>query len=363
MANSNRIYKNKNGNMFIPMNVEGGTWNEHFINVPKLVALGITIFLGVIIILRLGQVQATFGQYLTVILLYLFCAQLVIRYIVFEEKYFYKMYLKMKENEITTPALFWNITSIKETEFGDILIYSDGKIGVILKLERDTIVGGGDEHREAHYDAISDFYRDILNKRYSMVQLNLMETAGNDPRMENLNKLITKSDNRNIRRLMEMQIGYLKNIIHNTLYETEYILVYANDISRIDAITRDVSESAYKILSGGYTSFNFLKTKDIIELVKQLYGVKYFNHVDATLHIFKEHRGLGGQPFKITGIIFKDGRVKNVENLDLNSILKLTSKEEIEEKNEVGDGGVVGEGKAVEVREENEDLDDIVIDF
>ena len=35
-----RKYVDSGGGMFIPMNVEGGTWNEHFITTPKLVTIG-----------------------------------------------------------------------------------------------------------------------------------------------------------------------------------------------------------------------------------------------------------------------------------------------------------------------------------
>ena len=56
----------------------------------------------------------------------------------------------MKKYEISTPAIFWDIASIKETEEGAILIYSSSKIGVIFS-QRDTITGKEPEFKEYHY--------------------------------------------------------------------------------------------------------------------------------------------------------------------------------------------------------------------
>ena len=73
----------------------------------------------------------------------------------------------------------------KETEEGAILIYSSSKIGVIFRLERDTITGKEPEFKEYHYDAVSDFYKEIVYRKYKFVQMNVMEQAGNDNRLLN----------------------------------------------------------------------------------------------------------------------------------------------------------------------------------
>ena len=60
------------------------------------------------------------------------------------------MYKQLKESEITTPAIFWDIASIKDTIDGAILTYSDAKIGILLRIERDTITGKPPEFKETH---------------------------------------------------------------------------------------------------------------------------------------------------------------------------------------------------------------------
>lgn len=325
MANSSRRYTDNKGYTFIPMNVEGGSWNENFMTTPKLAALGVSIVSLIIIVGWLKGNYAPFTSYLILVGLWLFVFSFVLRYIIFEEKFYYRMYKSLKESEITTPALFWNIASIKETEDGAILTYSDGKLAIMVKLERDTITGKTKEFREDHYDAISDFYKDLVDKGYSFVQMNIMESAGNDPRLAELDKLVHKDENPNIRNLMEKQVGYIKNITHKTLYESDYILVYTNDLNKTEAIVNDTIDSVYKIFGGAFIGYKMLSSKDIIEFAKEQYGVKYFNHSDAMLAMFRNTGTVTKKPFSIIELQFNDGDTQEITNKEMNIINKITS--------------------------------------
>lgn len=324
MANSERRYTDKKGNMFIPMNVEGGSWNENFMTTTKLTALGVSIFIAIALIAWLKGRYAGPSAYIIIMGSYLIAFQFVLRYIIFEERFYYKMYKELKESEITTPAMFWNIASIKESDDGAILTYADGKIGILVKLERDTITGKNKDFKEDHYDAISDFYKELTDRKYRFVQMNIMEQAGNDPRLSELDKLTHKNDNPNICKLMEKQIGYIKNITHRTLYESDYVLVYTNDMTRIDSIVNDTIESIYRIMDGAFIGFRIVQSRDIIEFIKEEYGVKYFNHTEATLSMFKSNTIMTKKPFEISEIEFSTGEVQNIGTKELNILNNIT---------------------------------------
>lgn len=325
MSTSDRLYKDKNGNMFIPMNVEGGSWDEHFITTPKLVCIGAMIVTGVLIGMSLHESFAPIKSYFIYYSIWLVACFFITRYIVFEEKYYYRMYKQLKKSEITTPSIFWDIASIKDTQDGAVLTYSDAKIGVIIRLERDTITGKPPEFIESHYDAISDFYREAMLNKYNLIQLNVMEPAGNDPRFEELDKLVYKNDNPNIRKLMELQIGYIKNVTHHTLYESDYVMFYTNDLSRLDTIISDCIDIVYKILDGAFIGYKVLRARDIIEFEKEAYGVKYFNYTEATLEMFKNN-GISTKPsFELSKIVYADGDVQSITSREINRINKLTS--------------------------------------
>ena len=325
MANSKRRYTDSNGNMFIPMNVEGGSWNENFITIPKLVILGISVGAGVFLIAWLKSRMAPVEAYLILVGTYLFLFQLIFRYIILEERFYYKMYQKLKESEVTTPKLFWGIASVDETIDGALLTYADGKVGAIIALDRDTITGKEPEFTEIHYDAISEFYKALITEGYSFVQMNIMEQAGNDPRLEELDKLTYKDDNDNIQKLMERQVGYIRSITQSTLYESDYILIYSKDINKADVILNDIVDAVYHILDGAFVGYRILRSNDIVELTKEGYGVKYFDHAEATLGVFKETQRGRSNVLNISGLVYDTGEEQKLSKESLNVINRLTS--------------------------------------
>lgn len=327
MANTKRRaeYIDRDGNMFIPMNVEGGVWNEHFITTPKLICI-VTIILSLFIIITyLGSIDGTLGSYIIYLGTWFYVSLQVLRFIVFEEKFYYKMYQELKEHEITTPAIFWDIASMKDTEDGAIITYSDARIGIMVKVERDTITGKNNEFKETHYDAISDFYRELATMRYSFVQMNIMEPAGKDPRLNELSKLVYKSDNDNICKLMEMQVGHIKNITRISLYESDYFLFYTHELSKIDNIINDISECIFKLLDGAYIGYTVLSSKDVVDFVKETYGVNYFNSTEASLSMFDRSSAVVYNPFEITGILWNDGEQQEFNAKEKNKLKTITS--------------------------------------
>lgn len=327
MANTERrkSYTDKNGNMFMPMNVEGGYWNEHFITTPKFICIVLMLlsFVGIILILGSDDVAAGPMQYIIYLGIWLIVCANITRFFIFEEKFYYRMYKEMQKYEVTTPSVFWEIASIKDTDDGGIITYSDTRIGIIVKLERDTITGKSSDFKETHYDAISEFYRSVLTDRYNFIQMNIMEQAGKDPRLNELSKLVTKSDNPNISKLMEMEIGHIKNMTNTTLYESDYFLFYTADTSKLDVIIEEIYESLFKLLDGAYIGFQILSSKEIVEVVKDMYGVNYFNATQASLMMFEGADAL--QPITITGLNWADGNTQILSVGDRNKLRQITS--------------------------------------
>lgn len=325
MANTKRRaeYIDRNGNMFIPMNVEGGSYNEHFITTPKLACI-IGIIVGyVAIIMYIGSINGSFMGYLITLAGWSVITVFLLRFVIFEEKFYYRMYQELKEHEITTPAIFWDIASIKDTEDGAIVTYSDARIAIMVKIDRDTITGKESDFKEMHYDAISDFYREVVNSRYSFIQMNVMEQAGKDPRLSELNKLVNNSDNPNINRLMELEVGYIKNITRTSLYESDYFIFYTTDVAKVDTIINDITECLFKLLDGAYVGYTIMSSKEIVDFVKDQYGVNYFNATEASMNMFSRNSVNILPPFNITGIVWNNSEEQVLNNKE-QTILKDT---------------------------------------
>lgn len=324
MANSSRLNKNRNGQMLIPMNVEGGAWQDGFFNSTKGIA-GIVILFGTV-----GLAAWISGLYvgwvlkLILFLMVLFIDQLILRYIIFEEKYYHRMYKKMKVYEVSTPAVFWNIAHVRDTEDGAILMYGDGKVGIIIRLERDTITGKDSEFREMHYDAMSDFYKELNLKNLKFVQMNLMEQAGKDPRIQKLDELGARASNPNISKIIDAQVGHIKKVTRATLFESDYFLVYTDDMTKSDAIAGEAIDCIYKLMEGAFVGFEVLNSSQVIELVREQYGVKYFDSTEATVNMYKNFGLTIHRALDIKEVIYTDGTSDKVDADGNNRISMLT---------------------------------------
>lgn len=327
--NSKRLRMNEQGRMFIPMNVEGGGYDENFFSTPKLITAGALVLVLVILIATLVSPDnrlSVLGKVLTV-LLYLFIASFVVRYVIFEERYYFKMYKKMLANQNPTTAVFWRIAAIRDTVRGGILRYSDGKYGAILKLERDSIIGKNSEFRESHFDALSDFYKEVALSKLAFVQLNMMERADNDSRIPALDTLILNEPNANLKKVLQLELGYIKNRSRETLYETDYILVYTTKLERVDSLISDLQACASILLDGAYSGFEILGQREIIDLHKEIFGIGYFNLSEASINTFNEV-GAKKKAITLKALKLTNGRTVELTKRDTDIINRLLKRVE-----------------------------------
>ena len=324
MASSDRLVKNRSGQIFIPMNVDGGVIEENFMSSGKVALLIVLLFSTFIAWVwvngwNTGWVMKVLGH-----IFILYIDQLVVRKLILEENYLYKMHKKTRAHRITTPAVFWDIVNIKDTEDGAVFIYSDMKIGVILKVERDTITGKSEDFREKHYDALSDFYKELNFRKYKFIQMDIMEQAGKDPRLHKLDNLVLKEKNKNLSSLLEAQVSYIKKVTRSTLSENNYFLIYTDNVNRSDQIIQDVIDSVMILMDGGFLGFKLLSLSEVVDLVHEIYGVRYFDYAEASLNVFKNSKAVVDNPFVIREIKLTDGTFIKVGQQENNRIKALS---------------------------------------
>lgn len=323
MANSERREINKQGKMFMPMNMTGSTDNEHFINVPKLIVIGLTVLATILLFSKIKG--ASVVVHLVVLIVYLAILQFIVRKLIFEEDYFFKAWKKTKSYKKPTPGVFWKISSISHTKTGDIVIFSDMKIGCFVKLERDTIVGKVMDNAERHYDAWSDFYKEVNIRGLRLVQLNLMEPAGKDSRIDNVAIMASASPNNAIRDLLEKEVGYIKEISRATLSEGDYLLLYDTSVTHIDSIIGEVTECISKLLDGAYADVNILKEREIYQLPKSIDNVEYFDGITAQIEVYRSVNYKVKPVMILDSIGFENKEIVKLGDGERNILTKLTS--------------------------------------
>lgn len=325
MSSIDRLRVDKNNRVFVPMNVEGGV-DDGFFTPLKLVTaiiMAIVVIYEAMLISDGALKPAGIFMYIFVTLIIFFY---IIRFIMMDERYFYRMYKKLQVYNNPTPSVFWDIVDIYDTDEGSIIIYSDIKLGVMIKMEKDTIIGRDEEFRQTHYDAISEFFKELNLRELPYVQMNIMEHADNDPRLQILDDVAMKCSNKNISKVLEMQTGYLKTMARKTLYESEYYLIYTPRSNRLDTMLGDIYECLYKLMDGAYSGFEILKKEDIHDLCMKQNGVRYFDLKAATLEVFSRTGAVIKPTFKVKELTFTDGEVipvKEKENMALSRVSSM----------------------------------------
>lgn len=323
MANSNRRMPDSNDKFFFPKTIDGSTSDPGFITGTKFGIIIAIIMVNFAIFASLSN-GIDSGFMIAVKMGFLmFISQLIIRYAVLNEKYYFNMYLRMKETEDTTPATFWRIVDRQDKQNGCVVTFDDTRVGVYVKLERDSIIGKNEEFREDHYDALSDLYKDLNKAGFKYVCLNIMETAGKDPRIPELDNIVVKSEfNKNLCRLMGEQVGYIKNITRVTNYESEYMIIYSDDIDMGSEIIDKVEDLLYVLTNGAYSGYYIMQSDEIDALVKEVYDVTMFDSSLATLSIYDKSNAVLSKPFKIKALLHEDGRLEKYYTEEEKAILE-----------------------------------------
>lgn len=321
MASSKRLFTNDAGQIFIPMNVDGGSGNASFWHTGKTMIVAGLAVTNFFVILGVCSEDNSIAIIAVTILLLILVNIWVIRRFIIEEKYYLKMHEKRKQFEVAEPSIFWNVNIQNK----NILYYLDGKMGVIVKVERDTIVGKDEDFREKHYDAWSEFYRELNIQKLKRVQMNLMNNAGSDPRFKELDKLVIGAKfNDNLKELVEKQIGHIKAKARNTLFEDDYFLIYVDNYMPYEELLQKVHICMGKLMKGAFIGYKILDKPALNELFKSEFKIKYFNEDSASISLYG-NVSKNTVAFKIKQLILDD-KVYDINTVQEKALKDLSQK-------------------------------------
>lgn len=311
-----RLEDDKDGNMFFPRTLDGGSNGDKFFTGPKMIiTIADVLFVGFLCFdMILGYANLLFKIIYCAVMIHLGFA--LIRYFVFEERYYYAMYKKRKEFEKSTPRLFWDI--IRKVDIDDVCVvtFSNLSMGVYVKLIRGCTIGKDEDFEELNYDAISDFYNALVMKDLKYKFADVMHTASKDERVTELDHLVRGSEfNSNLNLLTQLKVGHLKKYTRQSVVEEEFILIYTDDVDKLaEDLVTEVYDCLYCLLDGGYTGFRIFDQEDIDDFVCARFGVKLFDSMSASLEIYGQSNKK--EAFEIEEIGYIDGTIKKKKDID-----------------------------------------------
>lgn len=321
--NTQRRKIDSSGRTFMPMNMDINDTDE-FMSLPKIVVLFGIIFSYVIWVLWGRSVDLNILGWIFTFIALTFINQLLLRYIIFQERYYYSIWKRDSKFGDPKASIFWNISSYRRTGMGDIMIYADMKLGCFLELEKDTIIGREQDSMEKHFDAWSEFYKHMHLLDYKYVQLNIMEPAGKDVRLDELADIASNAVNEGVRTVLEYSTGYMKEISRATLNEKDYILIYTNKTTKMNSIINDVQEISSHLLDGAYASVRIMTANEIYQIPKELWNVGYFDGIEAQMDVYRHSGRSIKNPFTLTQLIKEDNTVIKLTPADERKIVKAS---------------------------------------
>lgn len=321
--NTQRRKIDSSGRTFMPMNMDINDSDE-FMTLPKIVVLFGIFFSYILVILWGRGVGFNIVGWIIIILGLTFINQFLLRYVVFQERYYYSIWKRDSKFKNPKASIFWNISSYRRTGMGDIMIFADMKLGCFLELEKDTIIGREQDSMEKHFDAWSEFYKHIHLLDYKYVQLNIMEPAGKDVRLDELADIASNAANEGVRTVLEYATGYMKEISRATLNEKDYILIYTNKTTKMNSIINDVQEISGHLLDGAYASVRIMTINEIYQMPKELWNVGYFDGVEAQMDVYRHSGRSIKNPFTLTQLIKEDNTVLKLTPADEKRIIKAS---------------------------------------
>ena len=188
-----------------------------------------------------------------------------------------------------TPAEFFKITAVRETSNGSVILFQNRQVGVLVRLERGTVVGRLNDFMGEHYDAMSEMFRALLRAKLKFLVMDVCESTGNESTVDALGRLTVNSTNKNINKLMELQVGYIKTLVNDTIYSKDYLLIYT-EASRVGTLIAEVEEALRMSMDGAIDGYEIMDQNGISAFVSEYFGVGYFSGEEYCVRVLYVRR-------------------------------------------------------------------------
>jgi hypothetical protein len=307
--NTARRRANKGNKIFVPESIDVGYEKEGFFNMTKLIVFLVITIMMVIGVRHMAVLPSSILVRGTLALLVVWIWQYVVRMYIFQERYYLKVYREIRKSPVVPANRLWYIGDI--SVFNDITYarFPNMRVGVYVKVERGTIAGREDSYEESHYDAVSDFYRLINESGFELHQINLMESAGKDSRLEYLDQIVNEvRDMGPLRDYLQSAVEHIKKKSANTLVSRDYYAIYA-DKDSLGQLTEMVGFIFEELLRGAYHSYSILDENGIYGLMRESTGIETFNRESALNSTVGQV-----QVARILDVIYEDGEVEVISN-------------------------------------------------
>lgn len=220
-----------------------------------------------------------------------------LRYIVWKEGVYRKVLddLKEKDYEVET-ACFWKIYDV-DINYPYTCHYINGLKGIFVKMEKDIIVGKGENMVYDHFEGISEALNLASNLNLNIYHIDYMDTVGNDKRLLQLQDSLPDVENTIIQSMLASMYTHLQEEMEQDYATHDVYLFYSRD--KIESFEYNVHRVCDTMLGGNFLSYKILDGQGVRALCKSLMHLEDFSAYQASEAILKDSNNVGIVPIRV----------------------------------------------------------------
>lgn len=262
----------------------------------SIVLIVIAIIFGIGIIFRKNGL---FVLNVAIGLIVAYCIIFIVRFFILKEGNVRNELLAIEKSDYKKDyKSIWGIYEINNT-YPYICRFRNGKSGVIVRLNKDVILGKYSESEFEHYEAISDAYNISGGSKIQICHVDYMDNVGMDERLDESFASLGDVENEDIKDLLTDIFTYQKQQMLQRLTEFDvYTFLWTgSDISAWSTVQQILS----CLMSANFKSYQVLDESGLRELNESIFNLMDFSVVNAMLGAFDtdSSSAIGVSPIKL----------------------------------------------------------------
>ena len=220
-----------------------------------------------------------------------------LRFFVFREGRISDAYETMlKEDYKVSTNVFWNIYDVsKKPPY--IVYYANGLKGVFVRFDKDVIVGKEDHMEYRHFEGLADMYNIAHTLKLNMVNIDYMDSVGNDPRMEKVHANAANTSNPDLKALL---VGIYSNLEYEMALDyTSFDVYLFTTRDREEDLWYNVRQVIEYGLKANYKSYSLFNPEELRKMAQALMNMEDFSLVNAQREVIKSTLSSRVRPIRV----------------------------------------------------------------
>lgn len=314
-----------------------------------------TLFIIFVIGILIGSKPWYIKIPLSLIFIYLYL--FFIRFFVFREGRLSDAYETMiKEDYKLSTNSFWGIYDIsKKPPY--IVYYANGQKGIFVRFDKDVIVGKEDYMEYRHFEGISDMYNVAHTLGLNMVNVDYMDSVGNDPRMESVHAVASNVSNPDLKAIL---VSIYSNLDQEMALDyTSFDVYLFTTREREEDLWYNVRQVIEYGLKANYKSYSLINPEELRKMAQAIMNLEDFSLIEAEKEVIKSTLNTRIRPIKV---IRSDGTTQIINKTSAELLMdqeKRRSEKQTNKKtgNKTNKDNKTGTGDLVDLFEATSALD------